>query len=133
MQKLIDANVILRYLLRDNDEMSQRAKTIIEAGAFTLPEIIAEVVYVLKGVYSVPRDEIADTLIQFLGLVGMENKEVVVTALFLYGKQNLDFVDCYYWPGIVCSEKQSPHLTRSSSTTHRLGESLEAGACVSLS
>ena len=63
MQKLIDANVILRYLLRDNDEMSQRAKTIIEAGAFTLPEIIAEVVYVLKGVYSVPRDEIADTLI----------------------------------------------------------------------
>lgn len=94
MQKLIDANVILRYLLRDNDEMSQRAKTIIEAGAFTLPEIIAEVVYVLKGVYSVPRDEIADTLIQFLGLVGMENKEVVVTALFLYGKQNLDFVDC---------------------------------------
>ena len=94
MQKLIDANVILRYLLKDDEEMSQKAKEIIDNGAFTLPEVIAEVVYVLKGVYSVPRSEIADTLIQVLGVVGIENKDVVTTALALFGEQALDFVDC---------------------------------------
>ena len=48
--KLVDANVILRYLLNDNQEMAQQAKAVIEGGAYTKPEIIAEVVYVLKGV-----------------------------------------------------------------------------------
>lgn len=51
MRKLIDANVILRYLLGDHPQMSEEARRIIEDGAFTLPEIIAEVVYVLKGVF----------------------------------------------------------------------------------
>lgn len=49
--KLVDANVILRYLLNDHQEMSQQAKAVIDSGAYTKPEIIAEVVYVLKGVY----------------------------------------------------------------------------------
>lgn len=38
--------------------MSEKARQIIEDGAFTLPEVIAEVVYVLKGVYKIERDEI---------------------------------------------------------------------------
>ena len=56
--KLIDANVILRYLLNDNPEMAQQAKAVIEGGAYTKPEIIAEVVYVLKGVYHATRADI---------------------------------------------------------------------------
>ena len=52
---LIDANVILRYLLDDNQLMAQQAKKVVENGAYTKPEIIAEVVYVLKGVYKVGR------------------------------------------------------------------------------
>ena len=63
MKKLIDANVILRYLLRDHPQMSEEAKKVIEEGAFTLPEVLAEVVYVLKGVYQVERTEIAKTLV----------------------------------------------------------------------
>ena len=46
--------------------MSEEAKKVIEDGAFTLPEVLAEVVYVLKGVYQVERTEIAKTLIEFL-------------------------------------------------------------------
>lgn len=52
MRRLIDANIILRYLLGDHPQMSAEAKKIIEKGAFTLSEVIAEVVYVLKGVYA---------------------------------------------------------------------------------
>ena len=51
--QLIDANVILRYLLNDDREMSQKAKSVISEGAYTKPEIIAEVVYVLRG--GIPR------------------------------------------------------------------------------
>lgn len=94
MKKLIDANVILRYLLRDHPQMSEIAKEIIEAGAYTIPEVLAEVVYVLKGVYEVGRIEIAQTLIEFLDEISMENQEIMCEALLLFSKTSLDFVDC---------------------------------------
>ena len=51
---LIDANVILRYLLEDHAEMRDRAEAMIESGeCFTLPEVIAEVVYVLSSHYQI--------------------------------------------------------------------------------
>lgn len=94
MKKLIDANVILRYLLGDHPQMSEEAKRIIESGAFTLPEVIAEVVYVLKGVYKVERAELATTLIDFLDEISVENPETLCEALSLFAKSSLDFVDC---------------------------------------
>jgi predicted nucleic-acid-binding protein len=94
MRKLIDANVILRYLLLDHPQMSAEAKSRIEEGAYTLSEVIAEVVYVLKGVYNIDRDEICKTLIDFLDEVAIENQEVVCEALILFSETSLDFVDC---------------------------------------
>ena len=43
--------------------MSEMAKDIIEDGAYTLPEVLAEVVYVLKGVYHVERSRIVGEVI----------------------------------------------------------------------
>lgn len=74
--------------------MSEEARRIIEDGAFTLPEIIAEVVYVLKGVYKIERDTIGRTLIEFLDEVTVENQEAVCEALSLFSETSLDFVDC---------------------------------------
>lgn len=93
MKKLIDANVILRYLLGDHPQMSEKAKKVIEAGAFTLPEVLAEVVYVLKGIYKVERAEIAKVLIDFLDEISIENQETVCEALSLFSETSLDFVD----------------------------------------
>lgn len=42
MKKLIDANVILRYLLGDHPEYSEKARKVIAEGAYTLPEVLAE-------------------------------------------------------------------------------------------
>ena len=47
---ILDANAILRYLLRDVPEMSEEAREAIMAGASTTAEVLAEVVYVLAGV-----------------------------------------------------------------------------------
>lgn len=74
--------------------MSEEARIIIEEGVYTLPEIIAEVVYVLKGVYQIERAEIGSALKDFLDEVGTENQEVLCEALNLYAETALDFVDC---------------------------------------
>lgn len=94
MKKLIDANVILRYLLGDHPQMSEEARKVIKDGAFTLPEVLAEVVYVLKGVYKVERTEIAATLMEFLDEIAIDNQETMCEALALFSETSLDFVDC---------------------------------------
>ena len=67
---ILDTNMILRYLLNDNQEMADRAEQYINSGEASVTiEVIAEVVYVLRGVYSMERDVIADTVKGFLELV----------------------------------------------------------------
>ena len=91
---LIDANVILRYLLNDDETMSRQAWEAVGNGAYTTVEVLAEVVYVLKGVYRSQREEIRDWLTALLDEIMLENKQSVVYALKVYGETSLDFVDC---------------------------------------
>ena len=77
---IIDANVILRYLLNDHPAMSEVAKETIVAGAQTTAEVLAEVVYVLKGVYHADRPAIAETLEAFIQEVTIPNKLAKLTA-----------------------------------------------------
>ena len=90
----IDTNVILRYLLNDIPEQSDQAASIIESGAFTLPEIIAEVVYVLTKLYDIPRNEIKDIILPVFDEVSIENPQVMAIALSTYSETKFDFVDC---------------------------------------
>ncbi len=53
---LIDANIILRYLLNDHPQLSQQAAQIIDNQSVSAPiEVICEVVYVLYKVYQIPK------------------------------------------------------------------------------
>lgn len=91
---LIDANVILRYLLADHEEMSAQARIVIESGAYTTPEVLAEVVYVLCGVYRAERAEVRQWLSCLLDVVSMEQRAAAVYALQIFEETKLDFVDC---------------------------------------
>ena len=92
---IFDTNMILRYLLNDNVEMAELAEYYLNATTVTVTiEVIAEAVYVLKGVYRMERRKIADTLMDFLNLIACRDREVLRVALETYGTQNLDFVDC---------------------------------------
>ena len=96
---LIDANVILRFLIGDNIEMLEMLKRAIESGnTYTLPSILAEVVYVLNGHYEVERSKIRDILVHLFDKVSIENAPVIISALNYYADRNVDFVD-----GIVIS------------------------------
>ncbi len=90
---LVDTNVILRYLLNDIPEQADKAAAIIESGAFTLPEIIAEVIYVLIKLYNIPREEIETIVSPILDEISIENSVVISSALAIYSDTKFDFVD----------------------------------------
>lgn len=94
--RLVDANIILRYLLDDHAELSPKAAEILEQQTVTLPmEVACEVVYVLQKVYAIDREEIQRQLSQLLDeeLVSMEKPAVFLEALKCYSTSKLDFVD----------------------------------------
>ena len=67
---MLDTNIILRYLLNDNEQLADEAEKIVKKNAALVTiEIIAEVVYVLKRVYSIERDIIKSSLFDFLSEV----------------------------------------------------------------
>jgi len=94
---VIDANIILRYLLNDHPELSVKATSIIESNRLVIrTEVLCEVVYVLQKVYSVPRPAISKILADFMKLkqIVSSESEMLSVALKTYCKEKLDFVDC---------------------------------------
>lgn len=94
MERLLDANAVLRYLLEDVQEQADIVARSIELGAEVTVEVLAECVYVLSGVYRASRSDIAESLGILLDEVTCRRKRVAATALGLYGASSLDFVDC---------------------------------------
>ena len=91
---ILDANVILRYLLKDLPDKAEEARVAVLAGASTTAEVLAEVVYVLAGVYKADRAMIADALDAFIQEVDIPHKAAIRYAFRLYRIRKLDFVDC---------------------------------------
>jgi predicted nucleic-acid-binding protein len=94
---LVDANAVLRYILSDNADMALEVDELLKTEVVTVRfEVVAEVVYVLNKVYSMPRDEIAACLKIFLEqpAVNVCEADILAFALETYGSVNLDFVDC---------------------------------------
>jgi len=94
--KIIDANIVLRYLLRDNIEQHKKAVVIIELNQLFLPnEIAAEIVYVLERVYGIPKKEIKEVLTLLFTKKNFEfiDKDVILFALRFYAEYNLDYAD----------------------------------------
>ena len=91
---LVDTNVILRYLIDDDEEQSLIAEHIIDGGAWTTPEVLAEITWVLESVYQQKRERITTALIEIANRVTLEPQDVTIKAIDEYDKTNLDFVDC---------------------------------------
>jgi predicted nucleic-acid-binding protein len=99
---IVDANIILRYVLDDHTELSPKAAEILEQQQQTTIltlEVACEVVYVLQKVYVVEREDIQQYLSNLLRdeLVVMEKAAVFLAALEQYSTSTLDFVDSLLW------------------------------------
>lgn len=94
--KIVDANVILRYLLNDTEGLSEKAAELIENNEVYVPnEVIAEIVYVLEKVYKVENSEISSSLMELFDYdnLRVSDIDVVNEALKIYSEMKLDFVD----------------------------------------
>ena len=92
---IFDTNMILRYILNDDKTMADKAEEYINDDVVLVTlEVIAEVVYVLDGVYKMNRARIAESIALFLELVDCNEKAVLHIALDAYASNRLDFVDC---------------------------------------
>jgi len=94
---IVDANIILRLILNDNEKMVNDARTQLLSNTFYIKrEVIAEIVYVLAGIYKTERLDVGKALLELLDTEGIivESDETVRYAINTYQIQTLDFVDC---------------------------------------
>jgi len=95
--KIVDTNIVLRYVLGDDEKLSAQARDIIENNKVEIPiEVLCEAVYVLSSVYKAERSEIETELRGFFEKThcALPHRESVLKGLELFGNTSLDFVDC---------------------------------------
>ncbi len=94
---IIDTNIILRYLLKDSEKLSEKAIEIIDNNKIYIPtEVIVEASYVLKKIYNVQKEMIYKAVKLLIDIEDIEfqNKETIESAFKLYAKRSFDIVDC---------------------------------------
>jgi len=105
---LLDTNIIIRLLMRDNEEHYKIAHTFftnLEAGeknAILLDIIMGEIIYVLKSYYKQDKKYIVDRLKVLLQYENLEvsNRAIIIESLEIYEKRNIDFADA-----LLCAKK----------------------------
>lgn len=99
MAKIVDANLLLRYLTRDDPQKADKVEKIFrdKRRRPVIPDVVvAEVVWVLSSVYNLTKEEIIEKVESMLGLIGfIENVEVIGKTLSIFKKFNIDWIDCY--------------------------------------
>lgn len=93
---ILDANAVLRFLLQDNEEQFQEVKSVIQRkNCYVTMEVLAEVCYVLEGLYQVTREDIISNFRKLNNDVIILNADVLLRGLDIFDKTpKLDFVDC---------------------------------------
>lgn len=101
---IIDANVILRFFLGDDEKQLLKARAFFQKTEFDQEEallteiVFAEVIWVLQKVYSIPRKEIAEKffrLIAYKGIKTILNKEIFLESLRQYPLHVIDIQDIF--------------------------------------
>lgn len=100
---LIDANVIVHHLLGDHPTLSPQAKKLFiqaQLGKSLMyfdEVIIAEVVWVLKSFYKLPKENIVKQLMDIISQPWVINprKKLIIASLEQFGISNFSYADCW--------------------------------------
>ena len=110
----IDTNVILRFLLHDNEEYYNKAAGYFEdakAGKIELnliPEVVFEIDYVLRGVYSLSKQEVVEVCSRLARSPSLKivDRNILIDTLEKYKAMNIDLFDIYLY-NFALSKKAS--------------------------
>jgi len=98
----IDTNVLVRFLIRDDEAQFEKARKLIKreiaAGrrVFVNQLVLMETEWVLRSRYAVPKSQIIETFSGLLNAtdIQFEDEPVVEEALFIWKDSIADFADC---------------------------------------
>jgi predicted nucleic-acid-binding protein len=101
-RRIIDTNLIVRYLVQDNERQAKVAGKLFSACdrgdvvIVALPAVLAECVFVLESFYKHSRGDIASALSRLISSPGVEIDAAAthLDALDRYRKTKVHFVDC---------------------------------------
>ncbi len=101
-RRLVDTNLIVRYLVQDHEKHAKAAGKLFDACdrgdvvIVVLPAVLAECVFVLESFYEHPRGHISSALGRLISSPGVEigGATIHLDALERYRKTKVHFVDC---------------------------------------
>jgi predicted nucleic-acid-binding protein len=107
MVYLLDTNIIIRFLVGDNEEHLAKSTEYfeqIELGSMEveiLSDVLMEAFFVLTKFYKLPKIEVISDLKTILSFEGIVNKDKVILfeALSIIENKNIDFVDA-----LICAK-----------------------------
>lgn len=101
----LDTNVVLRFLLRDNEKYYDLARDYFrkaksgEIEINLIPEVVLEIDYVLRGFYSLTKEEVTAILLKLIksSYLKIIDRELLIDALEKYQSINVDLFDIYLY------------------------------------
>lgn len=93
----VDTNVIIRYLVADDEAQAVKAKRYIESSPIYVNCIVlSEVVWVLESAYNYDKEAIISALERLLSTheVEVEDADVALAALYNYRQSAAEYTDC---------------------------------------
>ncbi|EEG78578.1 PIN domain-containing protein [Dethiobacter alkaliphilus] len=113
MKRIIDANIVLRFLLNDIPEQAEQCALLLKrleknSEQTFLPDIIlADIVWTLEKFYRVPKRRIGELLIPIINLRGLRcsSKETIRVALKTYAEKNIDWSDAFVGAQMLASQQ----------------------------
>ena len=110
----LDTNVLVRYLLRDDQEQAEQAKMVIDQALASGKSVtvclltILETEWVLRSCAALDKKAITTTFRMLLEThnLNIEHEETLEKALFFYENHSADFADCLmaaHYTSIGCS------------------------------
>jgi predicted nucleic-acid-binding protein len=94
----LDTNVVVRFLMRDDNEQSKRAENLIENNLLFLSQtVLLEIEWVLRSSYQVSSSDINEKLQDFCSFerLTVEHENAVLDALEWHAS-GLDFADALH-------------------------------------
>jgi predicted nucleic-acid-binding protein len=101
--RFLDTNIFIRFLTDDVPEKADACEEIFKKAVekkeplFTTDLVIAEIVWVLESFYELPKNEVQDKVEKILNTPNLicPHKDLILSALVLYGEKNIDYIDAY--------------------------------------
>lgn len=98
MEKILDANIIIRYLVEDDKQKANAIESLLQSDKILIltDVTISEIIWVLSSYYHEKKEEIIKKITALIHLPSIKtNKSLILKALYIFQKNKIDWIDAY--------------------------------------